>query len=64
MLGDARGIADMGRRFGAGLTARELSWSRNEEWARTADDVLWRRTKLGLRLTPPEASALRNYMDG
>jgi len=64
MLGDARGIADMGRRFGAGLTARELSWSRNEEWARTANDVLWRRTKLGLRLTPSEASALRNYMDG
>ena len=64
MLGDACGIADMGRRFGAGLTARELSWSRNEEWARTANDVLWRRTKLGLRLTPSEASALRNYMDG
>ena len=36
--------------FGAGLTERELVWLREREWARTAEDVLWRRTKLGLRL--------------
>ena len=50
MLGGARGPADMGENFGAGLTSREISWMRDHEWARHADDVLWRRSKLGLHL--------------
>jgi glycerol-3-phosphate dehydrogenase len=40
----------MGENFGAGLTSREISWMREHEWARHADDVLWRRSKLGLHL--------------
>jgi len=43
-----------GAAIGAGLTEAELDWMRREEWARTADDVLWRRTKLGLHMTPAE----------
>lgn len=50
MLGGARDAADMGEDFGAGLTARELAWMREREWARDGDDVLWRRSKLGLHL--------------
>ncbi|NLH80946.1 MAG: glycerol-3-phosphate dehydrogenase [Phyllobacteriaceae bacterium] len=49
MLGDARALADLGRDFGAGLSERELDWLVRREWAQTAEDVLWRRTKLGLR---------------
>jgi glycerol-3-phosphate dehydrogenase len=48
MIGEARGLADLGRDFGAGLYERELAWLRDREFARTAEDMLWRRTKLGL----------------
>ena len=62
MLGDARGAADLGRCFGAGLTEREVDWLIRTEWARTAGDVLWRRSKLGLRLTATEVGALHEYL--
>ena len=45
LLGTAGGIEDMGRHFGVGLYERELAWFRENEWARTGEDVLWRRTK-------------------
>ena len=50
LLGDAKTIEDLGRDFGAGLCERELRYLVDHEWARAGDDVLWRRTKLGLRL--------------
>jgi glycerol-3-phosphate dehydrogenase len=62
MLGDARSIADLGPCFGADLTAREVTWLRTHEWARTAEDVLWRRSKLGLRMTAAQASHLASWM--
>jgi glycerol-3-phosphate dehydrogenase len=43
---------DLGEAFGAGLTAAEISYLKSQEWARTADDVLWRLTKTGLHITP------------
>ncbi len=43
------GVTDIGEDFGGGLTAIEIRWMRDHEWARTAEDVLWRRSKLGLR---------------
>jgi glycerol-3-phosphate dehydrogenase len=58
MLDGARGAADMGAALGAGLTERELEWMRAREWAVTADDVLWRRTKLGLHMSAAERAAL------
>ena len=47
----------------AGLTEAELDWMQREEWARTADDVLWRRTKLGLHMTPEEREQVAASMD-
>ena len=48
LLGEARGLDDLGRDFGAGLTAAEIDYLVAREWAVTAEDILWRRTKLGL----------------
>lgn len=50
LLGDAKKIEDLGKQFGAGLSEREVTWLREREFARDAEDILWRRTKLGLRL--------------
>ena len=43
-------MADLGENFGNGLTAAEIDHCVRDEWARTADDVLWRRTKCGLAM--------------
>jgi glycerol-3-phosphate dehydrogenase len=64
LLNGARGPADLGRDFGAGLTERELQYLVEHEFARTAEDVLWRRTKLGLRLGPAEVEAVAAAMAG
>ncbi len=64
ILGDAKSAADLGRHFGADLYEAELRHLVGQEWAMTAEDVLWRRTKLGLRLTREEASAVEEYMHG
>ncbi len=53
---------DLGERFGASLTAAELRYLMREEWAETAEDVLWRRSKLGLVLSPAEKEALAHFM--
>ncbi len=53
---------DLGRDFGAGLSEREVHYLMSNEWARTAEDVAWRRTKLGLRLTKEQMVALNDYM--
>jgi glycerol-3-phosphate dehydrogenase len=58
----AGSLDDCGRDFGHGLTEREVAHLITREWARTAEDVLWRRTKLGLRFAPHEAQALDDYM--
>ncbi len=62
MLGEAGRAADLGEAFGATLTAREVAWLMSREYARTAEDVIWRRSKLGLRMTPAEVSALDDWM--
>jgi glycerol-3-phosphate dehydrogenase len=62
MLGDARNLADLGRHFGAGLYEAELRWLRDREYARTAGDVLWRRTKLGLVMTAEQARGVEAWM--
>ncbi len=51
VLGDARTMADLGEDFGAQLTEREIDYLRADEWAQTAEDVLWRRTKCGLPMS-------------
>lgn len=61
-LGDAQGWQALGRDFGAGLTGAEVDYLRTHEWARSAEDVLWRRTKLGLRLDDKQQAALAAYL--
>lgn len=62
LLGSARSMADLGQVFGGTLTAREIDYLKREEWAKTADDVLWRRTKLGLVLSDAERKTLEAAM--
>lgn len=62
LLGSARQASDLGQDFGGTLTQREVEWLMDREYARTADDVLWRRSKLGLRLSKEEAGALDDWM--
>jgi glycerol-3-phosphate dehydrogenase len=56
ILGAARAPDELGEDFGATLTGAELRWLAAREYARTAEDVLWRRSKLGLRLSPAQAA--------
>ncbi len=62
LLGDAKSPADLGMTFGADLTEREVDWLVRTEWARTADDILWRRSKLGLRFAPENVTALLRFL--
>jgi glycerol-3-phosphate dehydrogenase len=57
----ARFAQDMGKSFGL-LTEREIEYLRTKEWAQTADDILWRRSKLGLHLSRAEQEALRQHL--
>jgi glycerol-3-phosphate dehydrogenase len=54
VLGAARSTAQLGRQLGAGLTEAEVQYLRHHEWARQASDILWRRTKLGLHMSPEQ----------
>ncbi|MEM7598337.1 MAG: glycerol-3-phosphate dehydrogenase [Pseudomonadota bacterium] len=62
MLEGARSPDNLGQDFGATLTEREVSWLMTHEFARHAEDVVWRRTKLGLRMTAEEIAALDAWM--
>jgi glycerol-3-phosphate dehydrogenase len=62
MLDGCRGIGDLGRHFGGGLYEVELDYLRRVEWAREADDVIWRRTKLGLRAGPGVAAPIAAWL--
>ena len=62
ILGDAKTAADLGETFGATLTAREVQWLVTHEFARTAEDVVWRRNKLGLRLNTVQIAVLDDWM--
>jgi glycerol-3-phosphate dehydrogenase len=62
LLGNAKSFADLGQSFGATLTESEVRYLMLNEWACTADDVVWRRSKLGLRLSPDEIAALDEWI--
>ncbi len=62
ILGEARSESDLGAAFGATLTAAEVDWLMTREFARTADDVVWRRSKLGLRMAAEEVARLDAWM--
>ena len=62
ILGDAQSMQDLGACFTGNLTVAEVRYLVENEWAQTADDVLWRRSKLGLKATPAERSALGQFI--
>jgi len=62
ILGDAQSEEALGTVFGADLTEAEARYLARAEWAVTAADILWRRSKLGLRLSPQEAAKLDAFM--
>ncbi len=64
ILTSARSLDDLGPNLGGGLTGAEVRYLMTHEWAQTPDDVLWRRTKLGLRLSRDERSRLSSFMTG
>jgi glycerol-3-phosphate dehydrogenase len=62
MLEGVETLADMGEHLGGGLYTREVDYLCSEEWATTAHDILWRRSKLGLFTTPAEQEKLASYL--
>jgi glycerol-3-phosphate dehydrogenase len=62
-MGDAKTRDDVAPFFGP-LSAAEVRYLMKHEWARTAEDVLWRRSKLGLKLAAVEKEALGQFMAG
>ena len=64
VLGDATSLEELGLNFGAGLTAREVECLIADEWAETADDILYRRTKCGLHMDAAQRAALDAYLRG
>jgi glycerol-3-phosphate dehydrogenase len=64
VLGPAKNLADLGLNFGADLTEAEVRYLMRHEWAHDAEDVLWRRTKLGLHVTNEDKSRLADFMAG
>jgi glycerol-3-phosphate dehydrogenase len=62
ILKDAQDMNDLGRCFAGDLTAAEVRYLVDNEWAQNADDVLWRRSKLGLKITPEERTALDRFI--
>ena len=62
LLGNAKSAADLGQSFGASLTESELRYLMASEWASTAEDVVWRRSKLGLRLSAAEIAAIDDWI--
>jgi glycerol-3-phosphate dehydrogenase len=62
VLGEARTVEELGRHFGHTLYAAEVDHFVAQEWARSAEDVLWRRTKCGLHLDAPAREAVAAYL--
>jgi len=62
IVAGANTASDLGEHFGANLTEVEVKWLMNNEFARTAEDVVWRRSKLGLRLSAEQIAHLDQWM--
>ncbi|WP_068115093.1 glycerol-3-phosphate dehydrogenase [Tropicimonas marinistellae] len=62
LLAGATCAEDLGKSFGATITERELDWVIDREWVQCAEDFVWRRTRIGLRLTPEEIERIDAYI--
>jgi glycerol-3-phosphate dehydrogenase len=63
VLSAAKSLEDLGEDFGHGLTEAEVRYLVINEWAQTAEDVVWRRSKLGIRFTKQQMIRLSQFMD-
>ena len=63
VIGDARSLDDLGEEVLPQLYAREIDYLRREEWAHTAQDILWRRSKLGVHLPPDATTTLDRWLE-
>ena len=63
LLGDAATLADLGEDLGGGLTVAEVDWLYDREWARTAEDVLFRRSKLGLHVPTGTVERVARHLE-
>ncbi|ATG73920.1 glycerol-3-phosphate dehydrogenase [Zobellella denitrificans] len=61
-LDGCQDLVDLGESFGATLTRKEVDYLVEYEWARTVEDIIWRRSKLGLYLTEAEQARLHQYL--
>ena len=64
IIANAGSLGNLGRHFGDGIYEREIRYLMDQEWATNADDVLWRRSKLGLHVGPETAAALNDWFAG
>ncbi len=62
LLEPVRSRADMGEEFGGGMTRLEVDYLIREEWARSADEICWRHSKIGLRATASDRQRLQDYV--
>jgi glycerol-3-phosphate dehydrogenase len=62
ILDGANSAQGLGRHFGAGLTEREIDYFIEQEWARTTEDILWRRSKIGLHMNAAQRAAVEEYV--
>ncbi|MCP5161575.1 MAG: glycerol-3-phosphate dehydrogenase [Hahellaceae bacterium] len=62
LLAGAKSLEDLGKHFGANLYEKEVEYLCKTEWAKTAEDILWRRSKLGLFFTAQEVEGLQTYL--
>lgn len=62
LMADASKVEDMGQDFGGSLSEREVKYLMSHEWAESAEDVIWRRSKLGIRLSKEEIAILEQWM--
>jgi glycerol-3-phosphate dehydrogenase len=62
VLEGATSIGDLGANFGGDLYEREVAYLMEQEWAESADDILWRRSKLGLHVAHKERAALEDFL--
>ncbi len=63
LLGEAKSLADLGKHFGAGLYQAEIEYLVANEWATTAQDILFRRTKLGVGLPQDVANEIDSFLE-
>ena len=62
ILGSSNTIEDLGQHFGYNLYEAEVNWLKKKEWAQSEEDILWRRTKLGLRLSQDDIDSLNSFL--